>query len=80
MDKNLRSRGQLGTNPEARTTNAFGTLRRKESGLGTTAASATDGCSINTLSSSNALIRYSEHLNTRQFGRHKLDVHRSPDG
>lgn len=36
---------------------AFGTDRRMESGLGTTAASATLGCSISTLSNSKGLIR-----------------------
>ncbi len=38
-------------------TNAFGTARRSGSGAGTTAASATAGCSISTLSSSNGLMR-----------------------
>ena len=41
----------------ASTTNAFGTERRSASGLGTTAASATAGCSISTLSSSKGLMR-----------------------
>ena len=37
--------------------NAFGTERRIGSGDGTTAASATAGCSMSTLSSSNGEIR-----------------------
>ena len=40
-----------------RVTNALGTARRTGSGLGTTAASATAGCWINTLSSSKGLTR-----------------------
>ena len=43
--------------PLRNATNAFGTDKRNGSGLGTTAASATAGCSISTLSSSNGLIR-----------------------
>ena len=46
-----------GLKPAASVTNAFGTACRSGSGLGTTAASATAGCSISTLSSSNGLIR-----------------------
>ena len=50
--------------PSANATNAFGNAVRVASGEGTTAASATAGCSISTLSNSNGLIRYPELLNT----------------
>ena len=43
--------------PAVSTMNALGTDRRSGSGLGTTAASATAGCSMSTLSSSNGLMR-----------------------
>jgi hypothetical protein len=46
-----------GTRPGVSATNAFGTACRTGSGLGTIAASATAGCSISTLSSSNGLSR-----------------------
>jgi hypothetical protein len=43
--------------PGRSTTKALGTARRTGSGLGTTAASATAGCSMSTLSSSKGLMR-----------------------
>jgi len=46
-----------GTAPVVNTMKAFGTDRRSGSGLGTTAASATAGCSMSTLSSSKGLMR-----------------------
>ena len=46
-----------GSWPGASTTYALGTASRVGSGEGTTAASATAGCSISTDSSSNGLIR-----------------------
>jgi hypothetical protein len=46
-----------GSRPAISVTNAFGTAWRMGSGLGTIAASATAGCSMRTLSSSNGLIR-----------------------
>jgi hypothetical protein len=48
---------RLGRWPAASVTNALGTASRTGSGDGTTAASATAGCSIRTLSSSKGLIR-----------------------
>ena len=50
-------RARSGVKPGATTTNAFGTACRTGSGLGTTAASATAGCSSSALSSSNGLMR-----------------------
>ena len=46
-----------GVAPGASSTNAFGNAVRVASGEGTIAASATAGCSISTLSSSNGLMR-----------------------
>ena len=46
-----------GLKPAASVTNAFGTACRSEFRLGTTAASATAGCSISALSTSNGLSR-----------------------
>ena len=48
---------RLGSWPATRITKALGTARRSGSGLGTTAASATAGCSMSTLSSSKGLMR-----------------------